>query len=435
MSTITSRVCGAVEVSASVIIVETTDDSFQAFTLMQTLARMGHLPHHWGLATGLTRMRAVEEPPYWKVEAKGAEFQLDPVSFLQMWSADEDTAKASATMACGTCSRPWPSKETGSCHTAGCKGMAMKRSVPIILTGIHHFLEGEKMEPAILELLRVCAQTVQDPNHGKANRRPVIMLVPPGTKLPDSLTRLGIRIEEPLPSRDTIRKEVVPNFVSEAGASPRWKPFIQTLNEGFPAAATDQLAGLSRPEIRTALKMALVTGRDAVAEGQGDFQGAVVNVLGDKKRETLRAAHGLELMDPVDPASCGGMPLLRSWISGRVGAFSQKARDAKIPQPKSVALLGPPGVGKSLAAKIVGSILTWPTVKLDIGSMFGSLVGESESNMRHTLQIIEAVAPCVLLCDEVDKAFGGVLSANDSGTSQRLFGAFLTWIDNVEYVG
>jgi SpoVK/Ycf46/Vps4 family AAA+-type ATPase len=91
-------------------------------------------------------------------------------------------------------------------------------------------------------------------------------------------------------------------------------------------------------------------------------------------------------------------------------------------------LVGVPGSGKSLIAKTIGTLWNVPVLSVDMGSIYGSLVGESEANLRRLLSTAEAIAPCVLFLDEIEKALAGVNSANDSGVSQRLFGRLLTWM-------
>src|SRR5262249_12957268 len=97
---------------------------------------------------------------------------------------------------------------------------------------------------------------------------------------------------------------------------------------------------------------------------------------------------------------------------------------------KGVLLLGVPGTGKSAFAKALGNSIGRPTLSLDFGAMFGSLVGQTESNIRRALQIADAMAPCVLFCDEIEKGLSGLGGSGDNGTATRLFGTFLTWLSD-----
>jgi len=110
----------------------------------------------------------------------------------------------------------------------------------------------------------------------------------------------------------------------------------------------------------------------------------------------------------------------------REKAFTQEARDYGLPSPKGIALIGIPGTGKSLTAKMIGSLWRMPLLRLDVGALYGSLVGESEERTRRALHLAETVAPCIVWIDEMEKALshGGL----DSGTSTRVFGSLLTWM-------
>ncbi|MGN0632192.1 MAG: AAA family ATPase, partial [Ruminococcus sp.] len=124
----------------------------------------------------------------------------------------------------------------------------------------------------------------------------------------------------------------------------------------------------------------------------------------------------------------GGLENLKKWLLRRNNAWSEQAKRYHLPAPKGVLITGVPGCGKSLTAKAMSAIWGLPLIKLDMGKIFGSLVGSSEENMRKAIATAEAVAPCVLWVDEIEKGFSGLKSGGDSGTSARVFGTFLTWM-------
>jgi MoxR-like ATPase len=126
----------------------------------------------------------------------------------------------------------------------------------------------------------------------------------------------------------------------------------------------------------------------------------------------------------------GGLANLKVWLKRRIRMFSSASISKGLPTPKGVMLVGLPGVGKSLIAKTIGKIFGMPVLSVDIGSIYNSLVGESERNLRELLATAEAIAPCVLFVDEIEKSLSGVSNANDSGVSQRLFGKLLTWMSD-----
>jgi SpoVK/Ycf46/Vps4 family AAA+-type ATPase len=147
----------------------------------------------------------------------------------------------------------------------------------------------------------------------------------------------------------------------------------------------------------------------------------------NEKREIIRASQALEFYSVTEtPANVGGLEVLKSWLRLRERAFTREARDYGLPAPKGMALIGIPGTGKSLTAKMIGGLWRLPLLRLDVGALFGSLVGESEERARRALRLAETVAPCILWIDEMEKAMatGGL----DGGTSTRVFGTILTWM-------
>ncbi len=130
----------------------------------------------------------------------------------------------------------------------------------------------------------------------------------------------------------------------------------------------------------------------------------------------------------------GGMHEFISYVSERTSAYSDEAREYGLPYPKGVLLVGIPGCGKSLAAKALSNAWQKPLLKLDLGKLFGSLVGDTESNTRKALQIAEAMSPSILWLDEIDKGLSGVNGSGktDSGVTSRMFGTILTWLQEKE---
>jgi SpoVK/Ycf46/Vps4 family AAA+-type ATPase len=129
----------------------------------------------------------------------------------------------------------------------------------------------------------------------------------------------------------------------------------------------------------------------------------------------------------------GGLDGLKTWIGKRRRAYGAEAAAYGLPTPKGILLVGIPGTGKSLCAKAVGTALGVPTLRLDVGALFQSLVGESEARTRDALQLAEAMAPCVLFVDEIDKGLAGTASgggAGDSGVARRVLGSILTWMQD-----
>lgn len=146
------------------------------------------------------------------------------------------------------------------------------------------------------------------------------------------------------------------------------------------------------------------------------------------KTEVVKQSDVLELLPSGDIQDVGGMEGLKEWISQRSGCYSDEAREFGIEPPKGIALVGVPGAGKSLVAKAISSVLGIPLVRFDFGRVFSKFVGDSEARMHSALKMVESMAPIVLFADEIDKALGGATGGGDSGTSSRVLGAFLTWL-------
>ena len=193
---------------------------------------------------------------------------------------------------------------------------------------------------------------------------------------------------------------------------------------GKAIAITDDVlraaSGLSVGEAENALALSIV-------ETKG-FDSSVIN---REKVNAVRRSGLLELVDP-DPlgmASIGGLDEYKGWIAKRRRAFGPDAVKYGLPAPRGIMIVGVQGGGKSLAAKALGTALGIPTLRWDIASMFTSLVGASEQNTRAVFNIAEAIAPCVLWVEEVEKALAGAKGpSGDSGTTQRVFGSILTWL-------
>jgi SpoVK/Ycf46/Vps4 family AAA+-type ATPase len=179
--------------------------------------------------------------------------------------------------------------------------------------------------------------------------------------------------------------------------------------------------GLSANEALRSFSKAIV--------GDGILNDDDVDVVTSEKQAIIRGSGALEFY-PADtsPADVGGLETLKEWIRLRQRAFGDEAREYGLPAPKGLALIGIPGTGKSLTAKAIGGMWRLPLIRLDIGAVFGSLVGESEERIRKALRLTEQIAPCVLWIDELEKALAS--GGGDGGTSQRVIGTILTWMQD-----
>ena len=157
-----------------------------------------------------------------------------------------------------------------------------------------------------------------------------------------------------------------------------------------------------------------------------------VEIVLSEKKQLIRRNGILEYVEEDETINAvGGLEELKRWLKQRSNAFTERARGYGLPQPKGMLILGVPGCGKSLIAKTTSRLWSLPLLRLDMGRVYdGSMVGRSEANLRNALKTAESISPAILFIDELDKAFaGGTGSADsDGGTSSRIFGSFLTWM-------
>jgi len=187
-------------------------------------------------------------------------------------------------------------------------------------------------------------------------------------------------------------------------------------------AVLDSAMGLTTNEAENAFALSLVETKDFDPE-----------IIAREKSATIKKNGLLKVIeDPNSLDDVGGLELLKHWLTQRRDAFSKKAIAYHLPSPKGILIAGIPGTGKSLTAKATARALGRPLIHFDAGKVFAGLVGQSEANMRSVIQTAEAIAPCVLWIDEIEKGFSGTKSSNstDGGTSNRVFGSFLSWMQD-----
>lgn len=233
----------------------------------------------------------------------------------------------------------------------------------------------------------------------------LVILSLDGYKIPTDLERTAVTLDHPLPSLETIRD------ILHHGISASVKPPAKDTEAE--ASLLNACKGLTGREVENALSLSITT--------KAGFHPGVVWSF---KSQALRKG-GLQLLQgPESFDDIGGMASLKQFSM----RLLRGAAAHGLP-PKGIMLVGVPGAGKSYFCKALGNAVGWPTVVFDVGAMFGSLVGQTEEAVRRALAVVDAMAPCVLMIDEVEKALSGTSGgANDSGVSARLLGTLLTWM-------
>jgi hypothetical protein len=263
----------------------------------------------------------------------------------------------------------------------------------VLLHNFHKFLGNpEVVQTAFAQLVA-----------GKQQRSFLVVLAPV-VQIPIELEKLFVVIEHPLPGREQLER-IARELTSD---SPEDMPLGEDLHRVLDAAA-----GLTRYEAEGSFALSLTRHNALRPESVWELKAQAL-----KKNNLLTLHRGGERFD-----SLGGLANLKD--------FCQRAlRPGQAVKPRGVLLLGVAGSGKSAFAKSLGNETGRPTLLLDVGALLGSLVGQSEANLRQALKVADAMAPCVLFVDELEKALAGVGSQGDSGVSTRLFGTLLTWLSD-----
>ena len=271
-----------------------------------------------------------------------------------------------------------------------------------ILRDFHPYLRDHQVARAVRNLAGLLRE-----------RRHTVVFLSPTVDVPPTLAETVTILDFPLPTFDDIRA-----FLDQ-----RLGQVETQLEPGTYEALIKACLGMTLSRIERVVRMSLA------AAGTLD-ESAVDRVL-DEKRQVLRRSGVLEYIQAADDLDdIGGLHQLKAWLERRALAFSERARRYGLPNPKGLLLVGIQGTGKSLSAKATAQLLRVPLLRLDVGRLMGSLVGESEGRAREMIAVAEAMAPAVLWIDEIDKGFRGVGSSfvGDSGTSARVFGTVITWM-------
>lgn len=274
--------------------------------------------------------------------------------------------------------------------------------VIFILRDFHVFMS----QPEVCRMLRNLARVLR-------RERKSIIILSPVLKIPPEVEEEITVLDFPFPNDKEIEKEM---DLLLQGQKVR-------LEAGSKEALIKACQGLTMCQIRQVLAKSIA--KDGVLD-----ESHIPLVL-EEKKQRVRRTEVLDFYPATETLEdIGGLDILKEWLRKRSRSFTEEARRYGLPNAKGILLVGVQGTGKSLSAKAISRLWNLPLLRLDVGRLMGSLVGESESKTREMIKLAEAMAPCVLWIDELDKAFSGVGSGfqGDSGTSSRVFGTIITWM-------
>lgn len=269
----------------------------------------------------------------------------------------------------------------------------------LVLQNFHRFMQSVEIVQALTRQIIA----------GKQNRT-ILVVLAPLVQIPTELEKMFVVIEHELPGREQL-EEIARGIAVEEGELPGGADQQTVL---------DAAAGLTRMEAENAFSLSLVRHQRITADAVWELKSQML-----KKSGTLQLYRGQENFSRL-----GGLTALKAFCRR---SLLQPSRTNPHKRAKGVLLLGVPGVGKSALCKALGTEVGRPTLTLDVGALYGSLVGETERNIRQTLRTIDAMQPAIVMVDEIEKALSGVSSGQgDSGVSARMFGTFLGWLSDHE---
>ena len=238
-----------------------------------------------------------------------------------------------------------------------------------------------------------------------------IIIIGSELKIPKELQDLITVLQFQLPSESEINQEL--------------ERLINSLNIKLEPQLFENLSracqGLSLERIRRVLSKIIATYKT--------IDDNSIAVLLSEKKQIISQTEILEYWSANEKIlDLGGLDNLKDWLKKRKTAFGVRALNYGLPTPRGLLLVGIQGTGKSLTAKAIANDWQLPLLKLDVGKLFGGIVGESESRLRQMINVAETISPCILWIDEIDKAFSNVESKGDSGTSNRVLATFISWL-------
>ena len=261
----------------------------------------------------------------------------------------------------------------------------------------------------------------------KADDRAIIIL-PPTVTIPDVVAGDVEIIDLRTPSYPELMEAL------EDMSDPIEKELSITLPDEALHVIVQNGLGMTQQEFENAISLAIVDLGQLIKNT--DFkssditEGHFSRVVRERKLEVLKQTKVLELMPERDIDDVGGYDLLKEYLGKRKSSFSNEAKEFGIRPPAGIIVVGPPGGGKSLISAMISSVFGVAGIRFDFSRIFGQYIGQSEQQMRAVLEMLEDMAPCVVTIDEIEKMLGSGGTGGDGGTTSRVFGTFLTWMQD-----
>lgn len=278
----------------------------------------------------------------------------------------------------------------------------------IVFSDIHHYLEETEV---IAQLKKFVNQINEGADFSLVFLSPVV-------KIPRELEKFITIIESEYMGYDEIRQTIV-GFINEQEMPMVADELLDEIAMAF--------KGLTKFEIYNLLALAY--------SDDGELTRSDLTLIYDQKKQMIMKSGILEMITVKEKIEdIGGLENLKDWFKKKAKVIKNinAAEKFGVAMPKGVLIAGVPGCGKSLSAKAAAALFEVPLLRMDMGRLMGKYVGESEGNLRKAITLSEAIAPCVLWIDELEKAFAGIGGGGGSEVTTRLFGNFLTWMQEKE---
>ena len=326
-------------------------------------------------------------------------------------------------------------KEIYEYSAIGGRNILTGESLEFVMLGLTNFLDtmyGNENTKNLFLIIKNVDDELKDPMniayikkyaervYSDTNFNATIIVISEKTKIPKELEKFTSILEIPNMKQEEIKKYVI--------------KFAENYKKEYDKEDLGELSmslkGLSKLEIDHILNM-IISERDTIS-----FSSEMKDMVIKEKGQIIKKSSILEIIDFKESIEdIGGLNGLKEWLETKAQIFRNLdiANKFGVDTPKGVLLVGMPGCGKSLSAKVCARLFNAPLLRLDIGRLLGKYVGESEHNMRVALRTAESISPCILWIDEIEKAFSGIdQNGGASDITKRLFGQFLTWLQEKE---